>query len=218
MEQRKRDKERGRETSKEEFLKWEQDYTQMWDRMLDNVHSVNMDMDSEAKTEEPIFFSDDDKRIPETIEVQAGQYYMERNQELRDAIMASDSETKEKDLRTLGSFLRLVIEHVSFRYATPEETRFKYTDGEQGFENDRSRAHNEVIKCLNTLNDLAKKYGTTRFTPRNFWTSETKGQTKDIARRMKYDRKVVIEYYTLAFGKGLDEEVKRRRAEEARYY
>ncbi len=211
--QRKRDKERGRETSKEEFLKWEQDYAHSWNQMREYIRESGMNMDQESEIEAPIFFSDDRSKLVETIEAQAGKYFSERSKELLEAILASDGKTKETDRRLLGSFFRTVMDHVSFRYMTPLDIREQYGNDAEGYKNfewGRTAAHNAIIKHLNELNRLAKKYGTTPFTPRDFWTSEAKNQTPTIARRMKCDRNTVEAYYRIAFSDDLAKEDERR--------
>ena len=220
IQQRKRDKERGRETSEEEFLKWEAEFAGSWDKMQQFIKESGMTIEKEAEIEAPVFFSEDKSKIEETVDAQAGRYYDKRNQELRNAIFASNEKTKDSDMRIVGTFLQTVMMHVGFRYMMPDDIREQYGDDAAAFESfDRARtaAHNSVIKHLNKLNELAEKYGTTRFTPRDFWTSERPHQTQDIAKRMKYDRKAVEAYYTLAFSSEIDEEERRHR-NSARFY
>ena len=94
-----------------------------------------------------------------------------------------------------------VYHHVAFKRMTRYEQRSKYGSGGHEYENARTNAHNDVIEHLNRLNNLARKYGTTPFTPRNFWKSIKTKQTDSVARRMRYDRDVVEEYYAIAFSR-----------------
>ena len=79
---------------------------------------------------------------------------------------------------------------------------------------ERTMAHNNVIKHLNGLNDLARKYHVRPFTVRNFCPSDArpKGkQTPAIADLMTYDRYSVQSYYVIAFS---SEERKRQAIQE----
>jgi hypothetical protein len=218
LQQCRRDRERGQETSKEEFLKWEQEYAYNWNRMQEYILESGMGVDAEAEAELPIFFSTDKEKIKDTIEAQSGKYYDERMWELRRAITASDGKTQESDMRLLGTFFHSVMAHVEFRYFSPADIREQYGDDVDAFNTfDRARtaAHNAVIKHLNAINALAEKYGTTRFTPRNFWTSERMNQTPEVSRRMDFDRKAVELYYMNAFSYDIDkkdQEMKRPNA------
>ena len=213
IQQRKRDKERGRETSKEEFLRWEQDYAYTWDRLQEYASDGGLGTSEQAEIEAPVFFTDEKTKLMETVEVQAAKYFEERSKELREAIMASEEKTKDTDLRILGSFFRSIMDHVNFRYMTPNDIRDQYGDdvaAMQSFDRARTAAHNAVIKHLNELNRLAKKYNTTPFTPRDFWTSEASSRDPAVARRMKCDRNTVEAYYTVAFSDDLKAEERRR--------
>ena len=94
---------------------------------------------------------------------------------------------------------------------SPQDIRNDYDGNWEKYDSDRTFAHNMTIRLLNELNDLARRvYHTTPFTPRNFWTSEKdmKKQTPAESTRMRYDRDVVEEYYSIAFS---EEVLKRNR-------
>jgi hypothetical protein len=207
-----RDKDRGRETSEEEFLKWEQEYAQTWKRLSEDVKVGQMDANAEAEAESQMFYSE--SRISDGIIAHSGKYFLKRSQELRDVIKASNDKTKESDLRLIGTFLQTVMQHVKFRYMSPMEIREEFGDTAsdmQAYDRARTASHNSIIKQLNSLNALADIYETTRFTPRDFWTSEARNQTKPIQKRMEYDRKAVTAYYTAAFGEQVENEIRRQR-------
>ena len=202
IKQRERDRERGRETSDAEFQIWENDYTQSWNRLQKRLQDGGISDDQEAELESEMFFTKDERLLHETVDAQCGKYYHERNQALRVAIETSDSETKETDLRTLSNFYASVAAHLEYKYMSPEDIRYRYGDDREAFETyDRQRtdAHNSAIEHLNALNELAHRYGTHPFTPRNYWTSRRRNQTPAVSRRMRYDRDVVEEYYAIAF-------------------
>ena len=80
----------------------------------------------------------------------------------------------------------------------------------QQFDERRTASHNDAIKHLNYLNDLARKYGTRPFTPRNFWTSQNQRQTPAMSSHMSYDRHVFESFYTHAFGKESVDRIRRK--------
>jgi hypothetical protein len=163
-------------------------------------------MEDEADVESAMFFTKDEATLHETIEAQAGAYYRDRARALREAIRASDDPHKEEDEDVLYGFFAAVSRHLDYKYMTPEDIRLSYGKDYHEYDQDRTFAHNNAIRQLNKLNDLARKYGTTPFTPRQFWTSEKKDQTPAVSKRMRYDRDVVEEYYAIAFS----EEVAKR--------
>jgi hypothetical protein len=213
-----RDKERGRETSEEEFVKWEQEYAQTWNRLQRDVHEGQMSMHAEAEAERQMFVSE--SRIDNGIIAHSGKYFLKRSEELRDVIKASHDKTKESDLRLIGTFLQTVMAHIKYRYMTPMEIRDEFGDDAadlHAYDQLRTASHNSIIKQLNSLNALADIYGTTRFTPRDFWTSENVKQTSPISERMSYDRKLVTAYYTAAFGEEIEEQ-RRRNSHKLSWY
>ena len=136
---------------------------------------------------------------------------------LLNAIRSSDDPEAEKDLERAKSFYPAVMRHLDFKYTTePGEV---YGDDEIGmrlFEEARTRAHNDVIKCLNDLNDLARKYHVRPFTVRNFLPSDVrskKSQTEAVSKIMRYDRDIIEEYYDIAFSS----DVQKRKATFDRY-
>lgn len=198
---RKRLKAEGRTMTDKEFFTWEQtEYAGAWQRLQKYMRKCDIQTEEEeAELEYPMFFTYDEATLHETIEAQAGNYYRERAKELREKILASDDPQKEEDEKKLSSFYSAVNDHLDYKYMTPEDIRYRYGRDYEDYDRGRTIAHNNAILSLNTLNDLARKYGTTPFTPRNFWTSNKSNQTAAVARRMRYDRDVVEEYYAIAF-------------------
>ena len=210
-------KEKGGEMSKKEFERWEDDYADNWRYLQQDLARMDYDnssqeaMEYEADVEAAMFSSE--SHLDEAIEARSGDYYTERSRALRDAINASDEKTKQSDLSLLGSFWSSVAEHLEYRYTTQAELRDQYGDDMwslQQFDERRTASHNDAIKHLNYLNDLARKYGTRPFTPRNFWTSQNQRQTPAMSSRMSYDRHVFESFYTHAFGKESVDRIRRK--------
>ena len=154
-----------------------------------------------------MFFSKSkDEDLRDTIEAQCGRFYRQRSLALRDAIEKSNNDSKEDDLKLLSGFYLAVYDHLDLRYLSPEEVRYRYGNDYKDYDDSRTAAHNNAISYLNTLNDLARKYHTTPFTPRNFWTSKDQDQTVEMSKRMRFDRDAVEGFYNIAFS----EEVRKR--------
>jgi hypothetical protein len=146
--------------------------------------------------------------LKNTIEARAGYFYEKRRNMLRVAINNSDmpAEKKEKDLAAIRQFEEDVYRHMDWKNKTREQLR---NIGFESADAARTRAHNDVIKDLNNLNDLAKEYGTRPFTMRNFLPSDAvsrRSQTRAQAEIMRYDRDIVEEYYALAFPNAAEKE------------
>ena len=203
--------------SQKEFERWEDDYADNWRYMQQDLARMDYDnssqeaMEYEADVESVMFKSQ--ANLDEAIEARSGDYFTQRARALREAIEASDEKTKQSDLSLVGSFWSSVAEHLEYRYTTQAELRDQYGDDMwslQQFDERRTASHNDAIKHLNYLNDLARKYGTRPFTPRNFWTSQNQRQTPAMSSRMSYDRHVFESFYTHAFGKESVDRIRRK--------
>lgn len=190
---------------KNEFLMWEDDYANLWREIENQRYKGRLDSYQEAEAEEPMFFTQDEEVLSQTIEAQAGIFYAEREQDLLNAITANGNNKDEYSY--VVKFAESVSTHLDYKYMSREEIE-EY--GYDRYERDRTKFHNYTIRHLNGLNHLAEKYGTRRFTPRDFWTSEVpkSQQTPAMAKRMRYDRDLVEEYYNHAFRR----EAERRKA------
>lgn len=204
--------ENGETMSQKEFEKWEDAFSYEYDAAQREISSAGLNLDTEAEATQHMVTYTQDSELHKTIEAQAGNFYYERYNALRQVIQSSDNEDAEEDLKYLGGFLSSVERHLDYKYMTPEEVR-EY--GPESYERQRTAAHNNAIEHLNGLNKLAKKYGTRPFTVRNFWPSsirQKRGQTPAIAKVMRYDRDIVEEYYAIAFSTEVRErEAKQRR-------
>ena len=131
-----------------------------------------------------------------TLEAQEGNFYFERMEELRSAIRAEGGEDAEEKIRSAQEFVRLANNHHNYVLMARESG---VRDGIQ-FWNEMAAAHNRVIRKLNDLNGMAEKYGTTRFTPREFWTNEIQNRGGAVKEKCEADRAIVEAYYTVALG------------------
>ena len=192
----------GYAVSEKEFLIWEDDYANVWKLLNDGMRDAHIayDMKKAASVQREMFFTKDEKELHFTVEAQAGRFYRERAADLRSAIEASDNdeETKKKQLGLFTNFYQRINRHLELKAIPPDEVTNEFEDFDK-YNALRTYVHNETIKGLNSLNDLARQYGLRPFTPRNFWTSEEKDQSPDMGTRMRYDRDVVEEYYSIAF-------------------
>lgn len=210
---RERNRAKGKEMSEKEFLLWEQDFADDWGRLQEYLRKGEIySSEQEADIEEPMFFTRDEKVLHETIEAQAGNYYHKRAKELREAIEASGVENPEEVMRPLSEFYMQVNEHLKYKYMSRDDLEYEYGGDYAAYDRSRTAAHNNTILALNHINDLARQFGTTPFTPRNFWTSnkDMKSQTPAESVRMRYDRDVVEEYYAIAFSDKEQQYARRR--------
>ena len=193
--------------SQKEFEKWEDGYADEWGYLQDSLAKIDyngttqQEVEYQASVQAPMFKSE--SGLYETIEAYSGEFFHERAHQLGLIIKNSDNETKESDLKTIVTFWYAVYEHLDHKYTTPNEIVELFGDSEydfKRFEDSRTEAHNKAIDHLNHLNNLAKKYGSRPFTPRNFWTSYNQNQTQDMKNRMSYDRHVFEAYCIHAFG------------------
>lgn len=152
----------------------------------------------------------------ETIEAASGIFYHERAEQLAQALRAAGADG-EADLKTMGLTWRKVMNYLeaTHDYDLLHEDYHSYQNG-------RRAAHNEMIRQLNTLNDLAERYQTTRFTIRNFMTNDfyyeaRRDPGRALDHRANYDRESVMAYFALAFQQDFERERKRGERKE-RFY
>lgn len=191
---------RGEDTlPQKEFEIWEDDYQKTWSKLEKELGDGYVPMDEEAAAKAPAIAYHSDAEFHKTIEAQAGHFYDERRKALQEAIAASDLPDQADDAGCFQRFQTAILTHLDFRYTDDLDAGSMSLEDYKAFESARIRAHNQVIKRLNDLNSLAEKYGTRRFTPRDFWTSEVQDQTPAMSKLMYYDHYIVQEYYTFAF-------------------
>ena len=193
-----------------EFERWEDIVADDWRLLQERASIGNMSSDAEAKAESPMFTAIDPAH---TIEAQAGHFFDDRKDALLDAIRSTDTPTKDQDLEIIRKFPALVGAHLDYRYMSMSEA----AEYGESYDRLRTAAHNDVIDGLNSLNDLAHKYHTRSFTPRDFWNSRNPNQTPSIGNRMSYDRHVVEEYCTYAFASDVARHERKRQREDLFY-
>lgn len=152
----------------------------------------------------------------ETIEAASGIFYHERAEQLAQVLRAAGADG-EADLKTMGLTWRKVMNYLeaTHDYDLLHEDYHSYQNG-------RRAAHNEMIRQLNTLNDLAERYQTPRFTIRNFMTNDfyyeaRRDPGRALDHRANYDRESVMAYFALAFQQDFERERKRGERKEQFY-
>lgn len=196
----------GDSMSQKEFEKWEDlagDELKLAERERDKQY---LTIEERAECEQNMVATNGN--VSKTIEAQAGNYYYERMDSLKQAIEKEGNENSEEELNYLKDFYPAVVKHLDFKYMTQDDIQ---SYGYEEYDRKRTRTHNEVIKHLNGINDLARKYHVRPLTFRNFWSSDLVGmdaQTPAISKMMSNDRHTVEEYYEIAFSS----EVRRRKA------
>ena len=198
----------GNKMTQQEFEKWEDALSDELEFAGDELEKTDNTLETMAESARAMILTTDEYKTYKTIEAQAGNYYHERSAALKQAIESSGQPESEKDLNSIREFYFAVIDHLDYRYEDPDRV---FSMGVKEFDKQRIMAHNNVIKHLNELNDLARKYHVRPFTLRNFCPSDARPkekQTPAVADLMAYDRYSVQSYYTIAFSS----EVKRREA------
>jgi hypothetical protein len=190
--------------SQKEFDRWEDEYTEYIDKTEEKTNETNPNYAKYCEVMAGIITypgGGREKDLHNTIEAQAGNYYFDRKNALAQAINDSDEseEKKKAELAKIDEFVYAVYEHIDFKYMGRDE-QLDY--GPERYDAERTKVHNKAIRCLNAINDLAEKYDTRPFTPRNFNPSDTvprNSQTQSEALLFRYDRDIVEEYYAIAF-------------------
>lgn len=139
--------------------------------------------------------------VENSIEVASAELYGDRLKDLREAIGEEpDEELKQRRLERLNRTLGLVEEHIYYKYR--ENRRIDANEARQ-YERGRTAAHNEMVKQLNWMNEMAENYEVERMTCRDFVTSEGYDQSKDVGgrvgERMKVDRSMVERFFSKAY-------------------
>ncbi len=190
------------EVSQKEFEIWEGELASSWAMLNKGMieGGIRHFPDKEASAQRAMFFTTSEATLHETIEAQAGRFYRERAAALQAAIESSGAsdEVKQRQMELLSAFYSHVHRHIELKYIGPQEIRDEFLSWKE-YDDTRTNVHNNVIDELNGLNDLARQYGLKPFTPRNFWDSRVTSQTPDMQKRIRYDRDVVEEYYSIAF-------------------
>lgn len=198
--------------SRKEFEAWESDFSFEWNQAHKEMSRGEIYSSAEqAEIEYPIMQSDGEA-LKSTIEAQAGHFYFERSEALAEAIRSSSDPKRAEDLVRLGRFFASVQAHLDYKYT---DTRYMDTWEAESYDRQRTKAHNDLIRHLNDLNDLARKYGVTPFTMRNFWTSDAPQPNNAVKRRMLHDRHQVEAFCANAFTR--EENAAKRRSELNRF-
>ncbi|MBR2997399.1 hypothetical protein IKF33_03160 [Candidatus Saccharibacteria bacterium] len=193
--------------SQKELETWEDLVGDQLTIIQQKINSNNFTLEQEADAKQPMIAYHKEEDLHKTVEAQAANFYPERASALKKAISESDDPDREADLKYLEGYYTSVIKHLDFKYMTGEEVR---DYGYEAYERQRTYFHNQTIRHLNGLNNLARKYQTRPFTVRNFWTSDIRDkeeQTPAVSQIMRYDRDIVEEYYGIAFSSEVQKRV-----------
>lgn len=190
--------------TQKEFEKWEDEYAEEYTKAESKIYEANPSYDKYCEVMSSAIVypgGGREKDLHNTVEAQAGNYYFDRKDALAEAINDSDKSDDEKkaELAKIDDFISAVYDHIDYKYMGRDE---QLDFGPERYDAARTLAHNQAIRCLNNINDLARTYGTRPFTPRNFNPSDVvsrSSQTRDEALVFRYDRDIVEEYYAIAF-------------------
>lgn len=135
----------------------------------------------------------------DSIEAYAGNFYTERNRSLINAIRSSNNEEADEDVDIIGGLHELVANYIR----STKDQELRRTNTEEYTANRREK-HNLVIRRINSINQIAEKYGAKRFTFRDFETNDFAYKkeldpTKETDARVEYDRAAVESYIRMAF-------------------
>ncbi len=191
----------------EDLVDWENRAKISFDAMQNAEKSAGFRSRYERDRTENIGFLNPD----ENIEADSGKFYIRRQRALNKAIEESDSKTKEEDLKAGDELYRFVGEHLYYEH--DYETR---RSDLQAYDSRRHAAHNALINHLNHMNDLARQYGVTPFTFRNFEDNDfTYIKSSDVGgftdARSEYDRSTVEAYCRNAFSSAYEKAEKDHR-------
>lgn len=146
----------------------------------------------------------------ETVEAATGIFYEERAHSLNQAILAcGQNEESQTDNATLRQTWRRVSDYIE----SVTDYEFKSRDY-NAYQNMRRACHNRMIQQLNQINYLAEKYGTERFTARDFMTNDfyydsKRDRGRSLNHRANYDRETVLAYFRTAFQGDFDRSEKK---------
>ena len=184
-----------------EFEAAESEYAAAWEEI--EAESRGLSRDERAEAQAKAFFTEKYPTLDQTIEVKAGELFNDRSRELARTIREKTGRSDSADEEVIAGFYATAMAHVRAKTSISSGVSIAAWD------RNCQSAHNNVIRHLNHMNAIARKYGATPFTPRDFWTNEDYNSAPDpTKKRMLIDRYTVEQYYTLAFGSdlGLEEE------------
>jgi len=136
----------------------------------------------------------------ETVEAATGIFYEERMKALDEKVLAADpTEETEAEQKLMRQTWRKVMDYIE----ASTDYDFLHRDY-NAYQEARRTCHNNMIRQLNALNLLAEKYGTTRFTPRNFMANDFSYDSRRdrggrLSQRANYDRETVLAYFQTVF-------------------
>lgn len=189
--------------AQDEYEEWEDDLAECYEEMQDNTRGMRPELAAKAESEmtdiafrERKTVSGDVERELVPIEAYAGHFMRERITALREAIESSGDSDANELIAQIEGFYAICLKHSEF--LNPKSMNMP----DDVYEELRTKAHNDVIKALNGLNDLCRRFDVRPLTLRNF--EDTEGANADLHNqeqvdRKKADRGMVELYYSIAF-------------------
>lgn len=191
----------------EDIVEWEDRATISFNNMKSAEKNARFSSRYERDRVERIGTLDPD----ESIEGDAGIFYLRRQRALNKAIEESDNKNKTADLQAGEELYRLVNEHLYYEH--DYDTR---SMDPRYYQSKRRAAHNALIHHLNYMNSLARKYNVRPFTFRDFEDNDFPYSEKlDVGghtnARAEFDRSAVEAYCRNAFSSAYEKAEKDNR-------
>ena len=192
---------RDTKTNLQEYEKWEDEADEAFSKVEEVESRVTFDSIYDRDATERLAIIDG----RDSIEAYAGSFYEERNYDLLTKIKNSDTEDSENDGNIVRGLHELVAKYI---YASKDYEAKRRSP--KDYQNNRGSRHNDVIKRINEINEIAEKYGAKPFTFRNFITNDFPYDKKldwsgATDARADYDRSAVEGYIRNAFTRDFDE-------------
>ena len=199
------DNQRKTDAYQQTLLRYEDDIAYDWQRMEDYTNKAMSAQLLRSPYETAATQSLGSVEPHETVEAAVGIFYEERVEALREQLMQAD-ETEE--VAAEREILRRTWRKVLDYNEATRDYDLLHSDY-NGYHRVRRDCHNRMIRQLNTLNLLAEKYGTKRFTPRNFMTNDflyesVRDPGGKLNHRVDYDRESVLAYFETVFKKDIE--------------
>lgn len=153
----------------------------------------------------------------DTIEASTAKFYRERIQALNTAVRADDTisdEARRERIELLGGTWNVVYAYIEATYRPSGRADSSYEIWQaEDRQRERNSRHNDMIKHLNHLNDLAREYQVMPLTFRNFMANDAtigyqarRDRGNALWHKAEYDREVVANYFRKVFSKDISAE------------
>ncbi len=195
-----------RERYKTTLRRYEDEIGHIWGYMEDATKTANTynrlgDPYSRSAAQEITIL---DHQEGATVEASSSIFYSERMHALQGAIQA-DASLAPEESQARSDLLRSTWSKVLKRIEANQDIAERRKDPEAHFYY-CNRLHDDLIRHLNQMNDLAKSYQLEPFTPRNFITNDRnyspqRDRNGDYHARVETDRTIVDYYFRQVFSR-----------------